>query len=436
MICSGDLKMGTNIRKKAKAIAWLLTLVYFASYLTRKNFNVMISAVSSGMVSSGAFSNVDAANTMLAIVSGALTVAYGVGQIVNGILGDKIKPQLMITAGLTIASAANVAMYFCPDNYIAMSIIWCINGFAHSMLWPPIVRLMATYLNSDEYGYSSVRVSWGSSIATIVLYFGCGALTSVIAWREVLLICAGCGVMLLAVWMFFNKKLFTDSMAQMDVKKDATEKKKYPLPLFVFIPVALIMIGIILQGSIRDGVETWTPTILQGENEALGGSVAIILTVVPAIFSMISFSVFDILHRKLFRNEVTCAAVIFLGATFFAFCVYLTNLFVNNDSVETVLYLIFISLLTGCMHGINLMLITVVPKYFLKSGKVSTFSGILNACTYAGSAVGVWLFAQISVSGSWGESMIAWIIISALGAVACFAAVPLWKKFRRIYSDN
>ena len=32
----------SNISPKAKAIAWLCTLVYFGSYMTRKNFDVML----------------------------------------------------------------------------------------------------------------------------------------------------------------------------------------------------------------------------------------------------------------------------------------------------------------------------------------------------------------------------------------------------------
>ena len=151
--------MAGQIRKRAKAIAWLFTLVYIASYMTRKNFNVMISAVANSMVPT-VYPTLDEANTSLAVISVVLTVAYGVGQIFNGILGDKIKPQTMLTGGLSIAAASNIAMAFCPDNYIAMAIIWGINGFAHSMLWPLIVRLMATDINSDEYGYSAVRVSW------------------------------------------------------------------------------------------------------------------------------------------------------------------------------------------------------------------------------------------------------------------------------------
>ena len=421
--------MGTKLRNKAKGIAWLLTLVYFASYLTRKNFDVMIQTISTKTGNS---------LETLAIVVSAMTVAYGIGQIVNGIIGDKIKPQLMLTVGLGVASACNIAMYFVPNNYIIMAVIWAINGFAHSMLWPPIVRLMATYLTGDEYGYAAVRVSWGSSIATILLYLGCGVLVNLISWKTIILFCAFGGIAILVFWLFINKKLFDEPLLEPETKKDGEKKKHIPLPVFVFIPIALIMLGIILQGSLRDGVTTYTPSILNQEYGVEEGN-AILSTVMTAIFSMLSFSIFDLLHRKVFRNEVTCAGVIFVGSTVFSIAIYLENSFVKSPAAGAVLAVLLISLITGCMHGINLMLITVVPKRFIKSGKVSTFSGILNACTYIGSTVGTLLFPALidesAESVSWGIVMFVWIVISAAGAAVCFVAVPLWNKFRREYVD-
>ena len=152
--------MNKNISSRARAITWLCTLVYFASYLTRNNFSVMMLNICNDLGTT---------KSALAIVVTGLTIVYGAGQIVSGLMGDKIKPQLMLTIGLSIACASNIAIFFCSD-ILSMTIIWCINGFAHSMLWPPIVRIMSVYLSNEEYGYAAVRVSWGSSIATILMY--------------------------------------------------------------------------------------------------------------------------------------------------------------------------------------------------------------------------------------------------------------------------
>jgi len=123
----------SSIRPRARAIAWMLTLVYFASYFTRINFNVMIVKICSDL---------GVLDSEIAIVITALTISYGAGQVINGLLGDKIKPQWMLTGGLALAIASNVAMFF-AQPILPMAVIWCINGFAHSMLWPPIVRRMS-----------------------------------------------------------------------------------------------------------------------------------------------------------------------------------------------------------------------------------------------------------------------------------------------------
>lgn len=419
--------MSYEISKRAKAMAWLMTLVYFASYLMRKNFSVMMANICTEL---------GVADSALGIVASAMTITYGAGQIINGIIGDKIKPQLMLTAGLSLAAVCNVVMFFIPTSIPAMAAVWAVNGYAHAMLWPPIVRLMSMYMNSAEYGYSAVRVSWGSSIATIVLYLGVPFLLQAMNWRSIILICAAGGVAILGAWLALNGKFFSEppelSVPVTDDKKTAKKKSGIPLPAYVFIPVALIMLGVILQGMLRDGVNDWAPSFLSA-TYGVDEKDAILFTVVPAIFSMISFSAFDLLHRKVFRNEVTCSAVIFGGAAVFAAVLYLFNSFLPN----IVLAIAMVSLIIGCMHGINLMLITVVPKRFIKSGKVSTFSGILNACTYIGSTVAVPGFAMLkeAFNDDWNVAVLAWIVISVLGIAACACAVPLWRKFRKEYAD-
>ncbi|MBQ8388541.1 MAG: MFS transporter [Clostridia bacterium] len=419
--------MSYEISKRAKAIAWLLTLVYFASYLMRKNFSVMMANICIEL---------GVADSALGIVASALTITYGAGQVINGIIGDKIKPQLMLTIGLALAAVCNVAMFLIPTSIPAMAAVWAINGYAHAMLWPPIVRLMSMYMNSTEYGYSAVRVSWGSSIGTIVLYLGAPFLLRVMNWRSIILICAAGGVAILGAWLVLQRRFFSEtpelSVPVDDNKKAEKKKGGIPLPAYVFIPVALIMLGIILQGMLRDGVNDWAPSFLSA-TYGVDEENAILFTVVPAIFSMISFSVFDLLHRKVFKNEVTCSAVIFGGAAVFAIILYLFNSFLPN----IVLAIAMVSLIIGCMHGINLMLITVVPKRFIKSGKVSTFSGILNACTYIGASVAVPGFAMLkeAFNNDWNVAVLAWGIIATLGVAACICAVPLWRKFRKEYAD-
>ena len=49
--------------------------------------------------------------------------------------------------------------------------------------------------------------------------------------------------------------------------------------------------------------------------------------------------------------------------------------------------IVALALTTGCMYGINYLLTCLAPAFFVKYGKVSFISGLLNSCTYVGSAV-------------------------------------------------
>ncbi len=414
--------MKNQIRKRAKAIAWMCTLVYFASYLMRINFAVMMVKICSDM---------QADKTDLAVVVTGLTIAYGTGQIISGLMGDRIKPQNMLTAGLALAAVCNIAMFFC-DSIAVMTVVWSVNGFAHSMLWPPIVRLMSAYLTDEEYGYSAVRVSWGSSFATILLYLVCPLLLEVMDWRVIILLCAACGLLIMISWNIVHPRIFTEKING-NVKKDAKSNvtERLPLPKYIYLPVVLIMLGIILQGILRDGVTNWMPSYLL-ETFGLPEEKAIVATVILAVFSVVSFAVFDFIHRKILRNEVCCAAFIFVISVVCAGALYVINLVSASVAVSMLL----MALIVSCMHGINLMLITVVPKRFVKSGKVSTYSGLLNACTYIGASLSTYGFAAVAEASGWNATILLWVIVSALGAGVCFVATPLWKKFRREYADN
>jgi len=428
----------TPIRGKAKAIAWLCTLVYFGSYMTRQNFNVMLLYVIGDFSAATGLESADL-KVELAVILTGMTVAYGIGQVICGFLGDKIKPQYMLTAGLGLAAITNIAIAIPavskPDNIVLMTVIWSINGLAHSMLWPPIVRIMSMYLTDDEYGYSAVRVSWGSQFATILLYLGCPALVTFarLNWRTVIIICAALGIGIAIIWNIFYPRLLKDPLKDSPKKSNGTKGSAVPLPAFVIIPLICIFFGIVFQGIMRDGVTNWTPTLLD-ETFKLGDAVSTVSAVVLAIFSILSFSLYDLVHRKLFKNEVFCAAMIFAFSAVMSGLVLLMFALKVNSAILSILLM---GIIVANMHGINLMLITVVPKRFIKSGKVSFFSGVLNACTYIGAAIGNTVFAYLSTLGfGWTPVVISWIAVSVLGLGVCLLATPIWKKFCKQYADE
>ena len=159
---------------------------------------------------------------------------------------------------------------------------------------------------------------------------------------------------------------------------------------------------------------------------------AIFSTVILAVLGMLSCSLFDFIHRRFFRNEVFCSAVIF-GVTAAAAAV----LFVVNGFVSSmVLSLALMTVITACMKGVNLILVATAPKRYVKSGKISTFTGVLDAAAYAGSALATYGFAAFAEGFGWNMTVLLWAIIGVAGLVLCLVAAPLWARFRREYADN
>ena len=90
------------------------------------------------------------------------------------------------------------------------------------------------------------------------------------------------------------------------------------------------------------------------------------------------------------------------------------------------------ALLTGAMHGVNMMLISMLPPYFKRFGLTGTASGLLNSCTYIGSALSTYGVAALSEVAGWKNTVLIWAGIALVGTVLCFACI---KSFQRKFMN-
>ena len=401
--------MKLQTKKEISRLTWLFALTYMVSYITRINYGAMIAE----MVVSTGFSK-----SLLSMAVTGSFITYGAGQIVSGIFGDRVSPKKLIGLGLWVTIAMNLLISICQNPW-QMLVVWCVNGFAQSFMWPPLVRLMTTLLSTDDYKTVSTKVAWGSSFGTILVYLLSPVVILVSGWRAMFVLCAICGVVMALLW----RKYAYEIPAQMAKKKEQKEKGSG-----LFCPVMLaLMVAILLQGMLRDGVTTWMPSYI-GETYQLSSAVSILTGVVLPVFSIGSFWLSAGLYRKYLKNPVTCAALFFGCGALSAFGVLMLT---GKSAVFSVA---FSALLTGCMHGVNLLLIQMLPPYFAKSGNVSTASGVLNTCTYIGSAASTYGIALLSEKAGWGATLSCWLGIAVLGTTICLLCIVPWKK--RFFSQS
>lgn len=381
----------------------LFTFTYFISYVTRINFGAIISemVVATGM-SKAALSTA---------VTGSF-ITYGAGQIISGILGDKLNPKMLIGWGLAVTTCMNLLLPFCTAAW-QMTALWCVNGVAQAFMWPPLVKIMTLLFDSEDYKKATVNVIWGSSYGTIAVYLISPLLISLFSWKAVFLFCGICGAIMLLIW---SRSSFT---VETPAKAAAAPKGNYR---FLFSPLMIgLMIAIVCMGALRDGITTWMPSYI-AETYNLSSVISILTGVILPVFSILAIQTSSSLYRKTFKNPVANAAVLFGAGAVSALAL---ALLFNTSAATSV---IFSAVLTGCMHGVNLMLITMLPPYFKKYGNVSTASGVLNACTYIGSAISTYGIAVLSENFGWQVTLLTWLAIAVLGTVLCLVSIRPWHK--------
>lgn len=403
----------SNAERMAIFFMLLCSAVYFTSYIARINYGaVLVDIVSDTGISQKA----------AGLVSTAAFFTYGVGQLISGFIGDRVRPRLLIVIGMSVTAVCNLLMPMLTDA-VPMMVLWGINGFAQAMFWPPMVRMMADNLSEDNYNRACIWVSAASSIATIVIYLLASLCTALWDWRSLFIISAVIALAMAVVWQLFAPKKDLDKNDEpTEITADAVPTKKATVGAAVVLLLIPIALAIILQGILRDGVTTWLPTLVSDTFD-LPSSVSILTGIALPIFSMISYNVSARLEKRI-GNELVTSAMFFVCAAVSA------GLLTLVLDVNPIISVLLMAVITGCMHGINLMLISRVPRYFDRYGKISTVSGIVNAFTYVGSAISTYLVAVISEEYGWSFTALSWLLIAAAGAVVCICVIGAWRKFR------
>lgn len=392
--------------KQIQTLTILFACTYMVSYITRTNYGTIISEMQRETA---------IPKSLLSMALTGSFITYGIGQIISGILGDRISPKKLVSYGFIITILMNLSIPLCQNPY-QMLAVWCVNGFAQSFMWPPLVKIMAELLPEDAYKNTVTKVCWGSSAGTILLYLVSPLIISVLSWRWVFLFSAACGILMLFIWNKYSYDIENN-------KKADNAKKETPNKTGILMnPVMLgIMAAIILQGMLRDGVTTWMPSYIS-ETYHLSNVVSILTGVVLPVFSILCFQAATKLYVKRFKNPIACASLFFLSGGIVAFVLYLST------GKNTFLSILFSALLTGCMHGVNLLLISMIPPFFQKYGNISTVSGVLNSCTYIGSAISTYGIAVLSEQIGWHDTVFLWFLIAVSGTVICLFCCKPWAK--------
>ena len=416
--------MDTVMNKKYSrfGIIALCCMVYFVSYFSRKDF----AAVMAGMITDGAIGRANAG-----LVGTMLFIFYGVGQLLSGYLGDKIRPKYLIMMGLSVTGMCNALMSVIPEG--AMIAVWGLNGLAQAMLWPPIVKILAHYLDHDTYVTAHLAVTSAAHVATVLLYVFVPICLSFMSWHTVF-VCAGSLAFLsMAVFAIAMRFILPESAEPVSYakKSDKAEGQGNILAILRESGIFTVFVCIVVIGFLRDGIESWLPMLY---SEAFGKDVSesTLVSMILPVFSIVSIALVTPLHKKgVLKNEVKGTALLFALALVAAIPL---AFFVSMDGTFfSVAALLLTALICGAMHGANFLLISCLPGRFARFGRAATVSGVCNSCVYIGAAISTYGIALISEMMGWSLTIASWCAILVVGIA--FAAIS-YKRYKKMVDEQ
>lgn len=399
------LKKSAESRQQDLFVA-LCWAAYFSTYIGRLNFTASISEIAAATCFT---------KSELGLVSSGFFIGYGIFQLVWGLVGDRFSPVKMVFGGIFASGVLNLAMS-AANTPGMMAVLWTCNGIAQSAVWSPLLRLTVEVLSAQAAQKASIRYSSTTPFGTLATYGLCGLCAAFHAWRMVFL---GAGVFLMAIAAAWLVKMSPLDPAP---RRSGEKRPRPPLPREVLILLFPVSLAAMINGLLRDGVQTWVPTYLQ-EEYGLNTASSILFTLVLPVINLSGVYLSGWANRRMFRNELRTAMAAFLCAAVFLALNACLNL-------SMMLSLVLFGLCGAMMLAANTMLVTFVPLGLYKTGRVSALSGILNSATYLGSTLSGYGAGLLLERCSW-TGTLGFLSLGALAAASlCLASEGRWNRLR------
>ena len=389
----------------------LCFFAYASAYTGRLNLSAALPGLRGGITMSDAQAGLF--QTVFALV-------YAAGQIVNGSLVDKINVRRSIAIGLIVSAACN-ALFGLTASFPVMLILWGLNGAAQSMLWTPIVKLVADRFSGQVRDRASFVLSITIIFGHFIAWAISGTLASVLSWRYSFLIPA---FIMTAAGVLAFTALRREPVSGADTEARPTPAAPMPLgKLISRTGLAALLLCCVCNGFVRDGVVTWAPTVLSSGSRGMSLSSTLLSLIIPPL------NIFGIvLVRRcycLLRGNARGAVGGLLLIRALMACLLR---FTSAPAACTLL----LGLCCASCYGINPMINTLIPMEYERAGRVGLVAGLVDCFIYLGSALAGTAAGALSDSYGWSAVYTVWALVSALGAALAFVSIRGGKHMAKM----
>lgn len=150
--------------KPVRTKIFLTMLASYATYyLTRSTFPFAAPLMQK---------NLSLSLEQVGLISSCFPAAYGISKLFAGILADLKSRRTIITTGLLLAAAANVA-FVCGTSVTHFALLWGLNGVVSALGFPACAKLISTWYTPQErgtyWGMLNVSLNIGAAAAPLLV---------------------------------------------------------------------------------------------------------------------------------------------------------------------------------------------------------------------------------------------------------------------------
>jgi len=339
-------------------------------------------------------------------------LCYAGGQLVNGIVGDRLKAKYLVSAGLILSGICSLFVPF-SDFPIIMIGAYSLIGFFLSMLYAPLVKLIA----ENTHPVYTMRCCLGLTFASLFGVPTAGVAALFFNWRNVFRLCGVILIMMGAI-CFFVLVLFEKRGI---VKyKTLQKKQKKGGSIKVLVEHSIIKFTFVsaLTGIVRTSVVFWVPTYLSQYLGFSTGTAATAFTVMSFVQSASPYINNMIIYEHILKRNMNKMVLLsFLLSTIsFGMMFLVHNPFIN---------MVFLLLALMTANGASEMLWSVYCPSLRDTGMVSSATGYLDFISYGAAGFANLVFANAVAQIGWGNLILVWAMLMFAGVVI---AIPRRKN--------
>lgn len=397
------------VRKRDIRIIFICWLAYTAAYVGRLNYNASIVAL---------IADLGVTKAEAGLVSSFFFFAYGAGQLVNGILSKKYNAKIMIFASLITSAVLNLIMPLCNDISI-MKFVWMFNGMAQSVLWSTLIKTLSDIVSEKMLPKAILVMSTTVAVGTFVSYGVSALCVNFGAWRTVFYIASAVLALSAFVWISLYGK-----SEESDVPKEIKKDEKIKMGKGIIIALIVTAFAGMANGFIKDGINTWVPSVLYEEFN-VSQSFSILLTLLLPLLSTFGAAIIKKIHEKIESHAV-------MNCIMFAFSAIICGGILFSMKIHSIAAVMVCFILVACAMA---MINNVITSMFALDNRrllnAGFAAGLLNTFCYIGSTTTSYALGAVSQSSGWNAVFVIMLSVCAAACVICFAGNIIHKKLEK-----